>query len=546
MHHPNENEHGTDLAPDGSTSGLADMESVTTCAGRHTNMNNHDTRRHELDDIYRNILQSDFRQILQEPRPRLETLLKSGLSQDGQAEERICSSRINAGGMEFSFAARLGDSDAGSFPVTPRRQTPSKASTKPSPSSPFDFSAMQTEISDMAVNLKAAKPVGGQKSPNKNESIEDAAHFLQKMPFNESRLATILPTAVRARILESSEFCISLTKQGRRCKNKHKDLSNEATDILKGLASLNVQSDWKDIYPKLESIVKMLMCSQTHAKTGVKELLALDGQMTELERKRDNGLGPIRDCLLDLVEPWFEEICKNSDTEINKLREDQDQRAKAEAEDFSQETPSKAMGKSTLGLQYNLGTFLPYQPEAVRLLSIKEAIRQELEAPLSCRDLDSKHIYIYWSTGNFGLVKIGVSDDVSSRLQKWGKQCQHEVKELWREDIFVKHAYRVEKLVQTELKEVRLKVKCKGCDRSHREWFKTSSEHAGKVIRKYSSWAASMPYQFDEQSNKWGLNNNVGDNMLEDLCEPIPFPELKFKSPRRTRRSIAKSGKSAL
>jgi hypothetical protein len=119
---------------------------------------------------------------------------------------------------------------------------------------------------------------------------------------------------------------------------------------------------------------------------------------------------------------------------------------------------------------------------------------------------------------------------VPKRIKGWKNQCKYNIGELLQqvsgERQVVEHAYRVEKLVHTELKEFRLKEEeCKGCGEQHNEWFNISAEHAAKVIKKYSDWTATSPYQFDDKSNKWRLSNHIDKKKVEDLCEPIALQQ---------------------
>src|SRR5262249_14102686 len=133
----------------------------------------------------------------------------------------------------------------------------------------------------------------------------------------------------------------------------------------------------------------------------------------------------------------------------------------------SQQATSNRLPEEIERIQY-IQEFLPYQPYGFKSLSLQGAIRKVLETPLAYPELDSKYLYIYWSPGNFGYVKIGVTDNVPDRLRGWENQCKHDIREHFQqasgERIIVKHAYRVEKLVHTELKEVRFQeINCKGC-----------------------------------------------------------------------------------
>lgn len=165
-----------------------------------------------------------------------------------------------------------------------------------------------------------------------------------------------------------------------------------------------------------------------------------------------------------------------------------------------------------------------------------------LEKPLAFNELDSKYLYVYWSPGNFGYIKIGATDDVSKRLQGWEDKCKHDVREHRQqtsgERIVVKHAHRVERLVHTELKEVRYEeIGCKGCGGRHIEWFQTGPENAASIIKKYSDWTATDPYQFHQSTSSWRLDMSRRDE-IEELCKPLTFKTSKTES--RSRRKVTR------
>ncbi|KAF2798737.1 hypothetical protein K505DRAFT_321639 [Melanomma pulvis-pyrius CBS 109.77] len=248
--------------------------------------------------------------------------------------------------------------------------------------------------------------------------------------------------------------------------------------------------------------------------------------MIELQCKQDKeAANKSRDFILALVEPWISTLCTDSDTKVTKLRENLAQRVETERGEVDQYTPLKER------IQH-IHAFSPYQPSISGPISVQLAIKRMLEMPLTLAELDSKYLYIYWCPGDFRYVKIGVADDVPQRLRGWEEGCKQEVQEHLQqgrgERIIVKHAFRVEKLVHTELKEVRFKkMGCKGCGREHNEWFNTRPEHAAKVVKKYSDWTATNPYQFHRARNSWKLDEHIEERKVEELSEPIDFQPLK-------------------
>ncbi|KAF2190065.1 DUF1766-domain-containing protein [Zopfia rhizophila CBS 207.26] len=533
------------------------VEKVSVCISvkEPTDTENYNMKEHKVDDMSPSISQKDLEKVMKTSGLEPESRSESRQPQDGQTEGSVCPSLIKAEKVESLFKFDLGGFELGSLPspVNRIRQTASEASIQFS-SSGFDFSAMQTEISKITLESKAVtlETATTQKVNDRNSFMKEKAQHLQQMPLTESNLHRILPVAALDRLIESSGTCVSLTKLGKRCRIKLREPTDEAPDIFDGLSSLDARKDWDAIYPKLIRIVEISLCRHPHRRMAMEELLALNGRMIEWANERDSGT----------VETFKDPICRDSDVKIVKLRERLVQRAKAEHENVSQNAPSETTDESTIAatiepfeaaqqttldrlpeeierIQY-IQTFLPYQPHGFSSLSLQLAIRKVLEAPLAYPELDSKYLYIYWSPGNFGYVKIGVTDNVPNRLRGWEDQCKHDVREHLQqasgERRVVKHAYRVEKLVHTELKEVRFQeINCKGCGGTHIEWFRTSPEHAAKVIKKYSDWTAANPYQFDKLSNRWRLNKKIGKSNIAELCEPIVLqsPKISVGSTRR-------------
>ncbi|KAF1845392.1 DUF1766-domain-containing protein [Cucurbitaria berberidis CBS 394.84] len=332
--------------------------------------------------------------------------------------------------------------------------------------------------------------------------------------------------------------------------------------MLEDLASLDFREEWDNVYSKLIQIVEILLCRSTHGRKAIEELLALNNRMIEWLYKGDEKRANISvDSTLTLIETWVQELCRNSDTTVAKLRDHLEQRAKSESGEVDQAEAPKARDegealaydplklslRSTLNspldeadrIQY-IHHFSRYQPKNVSLLSARSATTRLIRTPLTNTELVSEYVYIYWCPGNFGYVKIGVTDDVSQRLKGWEEQCKQEVREHFQQDsserVLVKHAFRVEKIVHTALKEIRYQeIGCKGCGRRHIEWFRTSPEHAALVIKKYSPWAATNPYPFDKSDNGWRLDKKIGEREVEELTELIGSHESKHISKFRRR-----------
>jgi T5orf172 domain len=210
-------------------------------------------------------------------------------------------------------------------------------------------------------------------------------------------------------------------------------------------------------------------------------------------------------------------------------------------------------------------TFKRYRPTASRKFSIEELIRARLVRPLSEQEQTEGIIYMFWVRGNFGLVKIGKTSGPSTanRLEQWRRSCGHQIEEHTRgeAEVAVKlpYVHRVEALVHAELNDSRLReISCKKCsDRktknkdkeclvSHKEWFRVSPDHAQKVIRKWSDWMLTNPYE--KCNGEWRLKKAISAHKIDVLSTPIekvkvPPPTLRRHSQLETPTKKAEGSK---
>ena len=126
-----------------------------------------------------------------------------------------------------------------------------------------------------------------------------------------------------------------------------------------------------------------------------------------------------------------------------------------------------------------------------------------------CRDLTKPEIpegYIYAfkveDPQGRGYVKIGVTGNIKRRMKNH-KTCYGECERIYPPEgekfVPVDHAYRVESLIHAELvKHAMLLERCPRCRQRHNghgEWFDVEEWHAIAVIRKWSEWMNSSPYE---------------------------------------------------
>jgi hypothetical protein len=127
-------------------------------------------------------------------------------------------------------------------------------------------------------------------------------------------------------------------------------------------------------------------------------------------------------------------------------------------------------------------------------------IQSQLKRPLDDIDQQNGYVYLYEVEGNSGFVKLGYTGgSVEVRHQEWNFDCNRVPRVLYpipsSSAIPVRNARRVEALCHAELDHRRIRIYCKGCLKQHIEWFEISPAEAITVIRKWSKWTATLPYE---------------------------------------------------
>lgn len=162
-------------------------------------------------------------------------------------------------------------------------------------------------------------------------------------------------------------------------------------------------------------------------------------------------------------------------------------------------------------------------------ISSYRLIQSTIELPLDRTDQQDGYVYLYEVDGNSGFVKIGYTGrSIEVRHQEWEFDCNRLPRILYPSNsspaIPVRHARRVEALCHAELDHRRIRIYCKGCLKQHIEWFEISTAEAIAVIRKWSQWAATLPYEMARlRSGAWQLKEeqkqkarNI-DRLMEEL-----------------------------
>lgn len=414
-------------------------------------------------------------------------------------------------------------------------------------SSSFDFSMEGTEILAPTIPKPAENAVAPE-IDERTRLMMQSARKLQENALTRGILNSILHVSVLDNVIESRDTCVALRpRNGPRCKIKLKHFSDEVPDIFERVANLSVPDDWNTLFPQLKSIVDMSLCRHPHGRKAMEELLALDLRMAKWTESQDSTTTDASQGVIStLVQPWLRDICGDSHEKIRKLRKElAPGEVKVDPMGDSQISVQSAVtatpGATGPSDQRNadiplqpipqvpyIQSFRPYQPLNVKYLSTESAVRNVVKEPITGDDATRpKYLYIYWFPGNFGYIKIGVTENVPGRLRSWEEQCKHFIREHPQgpsgERVLVEHAHRVEKLVHTELKEFRFEETCcHGCGRRHKEWFRCEPEHAARIIKKYSDWTNTKPYILDKRRAAWVLSDKIKENEIREICKPVP------------------------
>ena len=190
-------------------------------------------------------------------------------------------------------------------------------------------------------------------------------------------------------------------------------------------------------------------------------------------------------------------------------------------------------GKSVTSRLHHVGhprDFKEWKPPGVAKLSVSHALITEIIKPLNRREEKSGYLYIYSVSGEFGFRKIGVAANVKERLRRTVSQCKHDATPVdppTDQKTIVKHVYRLEKLVHTELKEMRHQVTSCNCPRNqkHTEWFKVDDRHASAVVQRWTDWLKTDPYE--DRDGTWVLKDTHIQFGLGKLCTPFVSPGIE-------------------
>jgi hypothetical protein len=170
----------------------------------------------------------------------------------------------------------------------------------------------------------------------------------------------------------------------------------------------------------------------------------------------------------------------------------------------------------------DLPNFLPYKSALVTDAKIAKDLEKAMKKNLTDYDLKHGHIYMFWDIGNFGMVKIGRTDNLDRRMNEWSKCKPTHSYHTSTHQASVAHVQRIERLIHIELINSRRKLPCNICPKAkmHKEWFNVTEQRAQQVSQKWHDWMLKEPYAEDAEGN-WVLRPEMRD-MIPELCKVTP------------------------
>jgi hypothetical protein len=356
-------------------------------------------------------------------------------------------------------------------------------------------------------------------------------------------LGQIIPHDLHARLVSEPEYCVaSLVKNpSNRCPSKAKPLwsPSDVGSALKKLAGCKKQEDYCGMLSHIERVVQSVMCG-THQRTALHQFKA-KSRIAQL-RSRLEDITRMTEVDHSTFTQWVTDI-SDPDTHEDHVPQLSTITTKSKPTAWLKSVSKLVFKASTAETRVRIpcsSCFILYQPVKTRKLSVSSALHQQAISPLGSKDYDPGFIYLFWDEENFGMVKIGYTNDLARRLKEWNTKCkrQNSYHSSTESRVNVPHAHRIEQLIHTELKKDRFRRKCDGCGTMHKEWFQATEAHVVKVLKKWREWILQEPYEKDEESGKWTLRPDMLDS-LKHMCEPLPH-DVATHNPRPKHRRSSK------
>ncbi|KAF4177501.1 hypothetical protein CNMCM8694_000212 [Aspergillus lentulus] len=347
-------------------------------------------------------------------------------------------------------------------------------------------------------------------------SIQKTSPSVEAKNTTRKSLHTIIPLEIRERLREDNQHCPAQTAKGLRCKIRHRA---NVPIIMRSLDSLTTIKS-SEVLQCLKNLIAVALCPSVHQRVARRELEAWETDIDKLcDIQQDPGhvASHTNHRLLALAD-WINTLSGG---------ESFSERVETTSPPTSQESiPSNIPQVPTL-----IQKFKPYVTKASLRLSVSEALEKLLVKPLIKSEIERVgSVYVYRQPGNFGHLKIGYStNEISKRVKEWSIKCRKPMEVYFpkrgsdEEHLQVSHVCRVEKLVHTELKNCRrIEEMCSGCKGNHIEWFEVSRQLAIDVVRKWTAWMRTSPYEERSCGGKteWVLKDEQR-RKIKELSQPL-------------------------
>ena len=369
-----------------------------------------------------------------------------------------------------------------------------------------------------------------------------------KAPLARSKLPSllehILPLKIHSRLSTSMQVCVGsgVKNPSKRCSYQHHGSMSDANICFQKIATCREKKDYQTILACIEGLVRETMCGR-HQNIALRQPENPKARMVQL-RKLLTDTTPLPEEDRSKIDEWLNVISdpKAATEHVLWLSAPPMADKNASASTSATHRPSMKVTPALPKVQIpGSSKFTPFQERKTVLLTVSEALQDQIKKPLGAGDYKEGFIYIFWDKEHFGRLKIGHTNDLKRRLKDWDRQCNREHSyhpNGGTTRVTMPHVLRVERLIHAELKNFREKRMCEGCGKTHIEWFQIEETHAVKVARKWQEWIMRKPYVFDEGAQEWVLRREMAGE-LDHICEPLPREEATPTQPRK--RDKAKS-----
>ncbi|EED18232.1 conserved hypothetical protein [Talaromyces stipitatus ATCC 10500] len=370
-------------------------------------------------------------------------------------------------------------------------------------------------------------------------SIQALSESVKDKNASQLSLSKIIPIEIRGRLKEDNQHCPAWTNKGERCKQPHKTNFSHVRQCLDNMIIIKTSQ----LLEYLNDLISVTLCSQTHQRVARKEIENWMADIENLDRVHEGIQGTVSSNhrLLALAD-WISALSGTQSLSQTENLVPSSRPAELK-ENNSSDVPQR---------QRLLQIFEPYLPKRLACLAVSEALEKLLLKPLTKKTEIEKVgiVYVYWQPGNFGHLKIGYTDDLEKRMKGWNRQCNKTMEIYYpsrndaEELIPVSHVFRVEKLVHTELKNLRrIEKDCSGCGKNHIEWFEAPLDLAVAVVRKWMAWMRESPYE--ERSSSGGGNaewvlKEEQKSKLSALSQPLKEVSITAQPMEKERHSYTR------